>query len=80
MSRLLLLAVIFFVIYWLLKSYGKQLRKDKHPDNNSQPLEDMVRCVHCGVHIPKHESLLANDEYFCSEAHQRARTGKPDHS
>lgn len=73
MSRLLFFAVIAAVVYWLLKSYQKQL-----PENEDVPseVEDMVRCVHCGVHLPKHESILAGGEYFCSEAHRREHTNK----
>lgn len=82
MSRLLLLAVIFVVIYWLLKSYRRQVGKgqvsgDKLGGNISGQAEDMVRCVHCGVHLPKQESILAGGEYYCSEAHRRAHTDKP---
>ena len=80
MSRLLFLGLIFFVIYWLLKSYSRQLRKDERSGKNSEPVEDMVRCAHCGVHLPKHESILAGGEYFCSEAHRQARTKRADHS
>lgn len=77
MSRLLLVLVIFFVIYLLLKSYRKQIRKEELPSEESVHAQDMVRCVYCGVHLPKHESLLIQDKYFCSEAHRRAHS-KPD--
>lgn len=75
MSRLLFLAVIATVVYWLLKSYRRQL-----PGDEDVPMqaEDMVRCVHCGVHLPKHESILACGEYYCSEEHRRAHTDKPE--
>lgn len=75
MSRLLFLAVIAAVVYLLLKSYRKQLPKDGEPFGQT---EDMVRCVHCGVHLPKQESILANNEYYCSEAHRRAHFDKPE--
>jgi uncharacterized protein len=75
MSRLLFLAVIAAVVYWLLKSYRNQLPKD---EGSSGQAEDMVRCVHCGVHLPKNESILAGNEYYCSEAHRRAHYDKPE--
>ena len=77
MSRLLLLLVIFGVIYLLLKSYRKQMRKEELPSEESMQAQDMVRCAYCGVHLPKHESLQIEDKYFCSEAHRSAQ-GKPD--
>lgn len=75
MSRLLFLAVIAAVVYWLLSSYRKQLPRDE--DTPAQA-EDMVRCVHCGVHLPKHESIPAGGEYYCSEVHRRAHFDKPE--
>jgi len=75
MSRLLFLAVIIAVVYWLLRSYREQLPKD---EDTSVQAEDMVRCVHCGVHLPKHESILSGGDYYCSEAHRRAHFDKPE--
>ena len=69
------LVAIAAVVYWLLKSYRKQLPKDADAFVQA---EDMVRCVHCGVHLPKHESILASGEYYCSEAHRSAHTDKPE--
>lgn len=75
MSRLLFFAVIAAIVYWLLKSYRKQLPRD---EDVSVQAEDMVRCAHCGVHLPKQESFLASGEYYCSEAHRRAHYDKPE--
>lgn len=30
---------------------------------------DMVRCAHCGLHLPKEEALREGDAYFCSQEH-----------
>lgn len=34
--------------------------------------EDMVRCAHCGVHLPLSEAIMAQGKYYCSEAHRLA--------
>ena len=75
MSRLLFLIIIVAFVYWLLKSYSKQLSQTDEP--SPPPVEDMVRCVHCGVHLPKHEGILADNKYYCSEAHRREYDDKP---
>lgn len=80
MSRLLFIGLIFVVIYWLLKSYLGRVGKDRAVGDASGQTEDMVRCTHCGVHLPKHESTLAEGEYFCSEAHRQAHSKRPDQS
>lgn len=80
MSRLLFIGLIFVMIYWLLKSYFGRVGKNRATGDASVQAEDMVRCAHCGVHLPKHESTLAGVDYFCSEAHRRAHTERPDQS
>jgi len=37
--------------------------------------ETMVRCAHCGVHLPRSEALLSNGQFWCCEEH--ARLGTP---
>lgn len=67
MSRLLLLIAIAAVVYQLLRSYRKSTPRQDHP-----VVEDMVRCAHCGVHVPRSESILAGGNFFCSVEHRNA--------
>lgn len=75
MSRLLFIIAIIAVIYWWVTSTRKQQqsRRDEPPST-----EDMVRCAECGVHLPRSEGYLVGGKYYCSEAHSRSQTGKPD--
>ena len=65
MSRLFFLLVIAAVVYLLLKSYRKGEPRQGEP-------EDMVRCAHCGVHLPISESVREGGLYFCGTAHRDA--------
>jgi len=67
MSRLLLLIAIAAVVYLLVKSYRKDV-----PRQDKSVAEDMVRCAHCGVHLPKSESIMAGGQFFCGVAHRDA--------
>jgi uncharacterized protein len=67
MSRLIFLFAIAAVVYLLIKSY----RKDAGAGKREQA-EDMVRCAHCGVHLPVSESVRDGELYFCSPAHRDA--------
>jgi len=67
MSRLLMLIAIAVVIYLLIKSYRKKM-----PQQDNKIAEDMVRCAHCGVHLPKGESIQAEEQFFCSASHRDA--------
>ena len=38
---------------------------------------EVVRCAHCGIHLPRSEALLQNGRTWCSADHaQRGPTGK----
>jgi uncharacterized protein len=70
MSRLFLLIAIAVVIYLLLKSYRKNGSGPNVSGQDNPVAEDMVRCAHCGVHLPKGESILAGGNYFCGVEHR----------
>ncbi len=67
MSRLLLLIAIVAVVYLLIRS----IRKNE-PRQDKPVVDDMVRCAHCGVHLPKGESIQAGGLYFCCTEHRDA--------
>lgn len=67
MSRLLFLFAIAALVYMLFRAYrGKLSAKDK------SVVEDMVRCAHCGTHIPRGESIRLEGRDFCSAEHRDA--------
>ncbi len=71
MLKLLLLAVIIWLVYALLKKYSRSVDKDEQTGSVvPPPPENMVRCARCGVHLPRSEAILSRDETFCCEAHR----------
>jgi uncharacterized protein len=74
MSRLLFLAVVVVLVYWLLRAYRRNL-----PKQNGAPkaAEDMVRCAQCGVHLPQNECIQVDGQCYCSEAHRLMHADKP---
>lgn len=74
MSRLIFLVAIIAIIYWLLRTATKP--RPSAPSSNAA--EEMVRCAHCGVHLPKSESILANGNYYCSAAHHHEHTQRSE--
>ena len=69
MGKLILLAVVVLVVYWVLRGYRRSLDKDEAREPRT--LENMVRCAHCGLHVPRSESVEREGEFFCSEEHRR---------
>lgn len=64
MSRLIFLFAIAAVVYLLLKSCRRSV-----PEKKQQVAEDMVRCAHCGIHLPTGESIRSGNHVFCCAAH-----------
>ena len=69
MSKILVLVLVIALVWWVLKTYRKRVdRRDAPPQVTG---EDMVRCSHCGVHLPRSESLTTRGDFYCSTDHQR---------
>jgi len=74
MKYLLLVAVVL-VVWWLLRA---RPARPKPPD--APPPADpqaMVRCRHCGLHLPRDEAVAGDDGPYCSDAHRLAGGGGP---
>lgn len=72
MSRLIMLIAIFAVVYLLVRSYG---RKNDAAERKEPVAEDMVRCAHCGVHLPRSESIQTGGRFYCCMEHRNAAQG-----
>ena len=69
MGKLIFLVLIVVLAWAALKSYRKSKTRENSP--HVAAAEDMVRCTHCGVHLPRSEGHLGNGKIFCSEEHLR---------
>lgn len=66
LGKLILLLLAVGLVVLLLKHY----RRSQTPPPAPRASQDMVRCAHCGVHLPRSESLLADGRYYCCESHR----------
>ncbi|EGI76265.1 PP0621 family protein [Hylemonella gracilis] len=75
--KFLLLLLIILLAIWLLRSGRTAEPQTKRPsDSTRRPPpqsapEDMVRCAHCGLHLPMHEAVASSSAYYCSVEHRR---------
>ncbi|MBN9123975.1 MAG: preprotein translocase subunit YajC [Nitrosospira sp. 56-18] len=78
MGRLLFFALIAVLVFWALRTYVRGVKKRQEAQQHTLSVEgeDMVRCVHCGVHLPRSESVMAGGEIFCSDEHRRLHAGQ----
>jgi uncharacterized protein len=70
LGRLIFIFVIGLIIYWIIRAYVRRVPRED-AESQARVGEDMVRCSHCGVHLPRSESILAEGKFYCSEEHRR---------
>jgi uncharacterized protein len=68
--KYLLLVLGLFLAYWIFKAYRATRRGDRVP-TGARETEDMVRCAQCGVHLPRSESLMSGQAFYCTPEHRR---------
>lgn len=70
MIKILLLIVIGFVVWGLFRSYQRSLNNPT-TRTGKEIAEDMVKCAHCGVNLPRSEAIYSGGEFFCTSEHQK---------
>ena len=73
MGRLLVLVLLAVVAVWLIR---RALRAPRNSTEVPNKTEDLVRCAHCGVHLPRAEARAAAGALYCSDQHARLGPGK----
>jgi uncharacterized protein len=72
MVRQLLLIALVAVGYWWLRRWLRSLAQRRQRPAEP-PYEAMVRCAHCGLHVPLSKAIGNSREgYYCSEEHRHA--------
>lgn len=71
MGKLLFLIGLGLVIVLLLKNYKRSLDRREATPPSERGVEDMVKCAHCGVNLPRSEAIYTQGEFFCTQEHQR---------
>lgn len=56
---------ITIIRYFLRQNRSTNQRADPNP------VQQMVRCEVCGVHLPKRDAVQENGLYFCSDGHRQ---------
>jgi uncharacterized protein len=71
MGRLLVLILIIVLAVWLVRRAlrGTATKTDVRKQAESQ--QQLVRCAHCGVHLPRGEARQAGGALYCSDEHAR---------
>jgi uncharacterized protein len=68
--KYLVVVVVVVLALWLMLR-GRQAPRARPKPPGGAPT-DMVRCRHCGVHLPRDEAVEDSRGAFCNEAHRLA--------
>lgn len=70
MIKILLLIAAIFVVAALLRTYQRSMGR-RPPSPTGDKVEDMVKCAHCGVNLPRSEAIYSGGDFYCTPEHQR---------
>lgn len=68
--RLILLGLAIWLLFRLYQRFIKGGSAKKPATHQIDG--DMVKCKHCGIHIPQSEAISNDGNHYCSRAHLEA--------
>ena len=74
MVRLLFWIALIAAAFWLWRKF--KASQQSHPEAKLDAPLKMVRCAHCGVHLPNDRALQQGNEWYCSQAHLQQGPGR----
>jgi uncharacterized protein len=72
--KYIVLIAVIAVIFWMVTGKARaaaRQAKEQADRPAERAAEDMVRCAHCGLFLPKADSVEARGVRFCSREHER---------
>jgi uncharacterized protein len=74
MMKLLVLLIVVLGAVWLWQR-GRRAAGPSAADRAARKVLPMVRCHHCGVHVPGGDAIAGRQGAYCSADHRRASEG-----
>ncbi|QBK06232.1 hypothetical protein DW355_17275 [Hylemonella gracilis] len=75
--KFLLFLLVMLLAVWLWRSGRTAEPPARRPAGPTRPTprktvpQDMVRCAHCGLHLPLSEAVVSTGAHYCSTEHRR---------
>ncbi|AZF35557.1 hypothetical protein C4J85_0742 [Pseudomonas sp. R4-34-07] len=67
MLRLLFWIAVIAAAVWLWRKFKSPASGQPRTGEPNAAL--MVRCAHCGVHVPQDRALSSGQQWYCTQAH-----------
>ncbi|QPT41020.1 Uncharacterised protein [Oligella ureolytica] len=75
MRFIILAAIIFIALLLINRALGnarQAIQRDKNQQRaNNIKAVSIVKCAHCGVHLPENEAVHYHDQTWCSLEHAK---------
>jgi uncharacterized protein len=75
-GKLLVLLLLVIAGVWLVKRALRNAARDDRSAPSAKASEQLVRCAHCGLLLPRGEARQAGGAIYCSEEHSRLGSGR----
>jgi len=76
MWKLIFLGLIIWLAIYIIKrainpaaKYPDHTNQGEEKKGHQEPIENMVQCTTCHVHLPRSEAFLVNGNFYCCKAH-----------
>lgn len=66
MPRILLLIVLVWIIFSLIKFFIKKVQSHNDQSKTANQTEKIVACVKCGLHVPESETHITDGKVYCN--------------
>ncbi len=66
MPRILLLIVLLWIIYVLIKFFIKKAQSTNEEAKDGSQEEKVIACVKCGMHVPESETHIVDGKVYCN--------------
>jgi uncharacterized protein len=66
--RTLLVLLAIAGVVWIVARLRRQ--RAVPPPENKPMVARMIRCAHCGLHVPAKEAVEGPDGWYCSASHR----------
>ncbi|NUT68606.1 hypothetical protein HNO91_23880 [Pseudomonas corrugata] len=76
MLRLIILFAVVASAIWIFRNVKPKASATR--SSREQDAPPMVRCAHCGVHLPRDRALPLQQQWYCSQAHLEQGPGPRD--
>ncbi len=75
MGRIVILVILVVIAVWAIRRAIARSAERERPAKPGQA-GALVRCAHCGVHLPAAESRTGGGLDYCSDEHARLGPGE----